>query len=114
MNDLKAKLNDNIILRFGILILIASVQAANYYFYDAISPLKRMLEDNFNFTNTDFGLFVSAYSIPNIFFLMCIWGGIILDKIGIRRTGFLFIVLMTAGAFLTAYGASDYYSNGAP
>ena len=28
-------------------------------------------------------LFVSAYSIPNIFLLMCIWGGIILDKLGI-------------------------------
>lgn len=108
------KLNDNVFLRFGVLILIASVQAANYYFYDAISPLKRLLEENFHFTNTDFGLFVSAYSIPNIFLLMCIWGGIILDKLGIRRTGFLFVILMTAGAFLTAYGASTYFSNGGP
>jgi MFS family permease len=43
---------------------------------------------------------------------MCIWGGIILDKLGIRRTGFLFVFLMTGGALLTAYGASDYYVNG--
>jgi len=112
MNASVSRLNDNIFLRFGILILIAFVQAANYYFYDAISPLKRLLEENFQFTNTDFGLFVSAYSIPNIFLLMCIWGGIILDKLGIRRTGFLFIILMTAGAFVTAYGASEYYSQG--
>lgn len=108
------KLNDNVYLRFGILILIAFVQAANYYFYDAISPLKRLLEENFQFTNTDFGLFVSAYSIPNIFLLMCIWGGIILDRLGIRRTGFLFVILMTSGAFVTAYGASPTFSNGGP
>ena len=107
-------LKDSPMLRWLMLLLIASVQAANYYFYDAISPLKRLLEENFQFTNTDFGLFVSVYSIPNIFLLMCIWGGIILDKLGIRRTGFLFVILMTIGAFITAYGASQYFSNGGP
>jgi len=112
MEQINKTLKDNTLLRWGILLLIASVQAANYYFYDAISPLKRDLEENFNFTNTDFGLFVSAYSIPNIFLLMCIWGGIILDRLGIRRTGFMFVILMVAGAFVTAYGASSYYYNG--
>ena len=105
-------LKDKAGLRWTVLFLIAFVQAANYYFYDAISPLKRDLEENFNFTNTDFGLFVSAYSIPNIFLLMCIWGGIILDRLGIRRTGFLFVILMATGAFVTAYGASGFYSHG--
>ena len=112
MSTIQKTLKDNTAFRWGILFLVAFVQAANYYFYDAISPLKRDLEENFNFTNTDFGLFVSAYSIPNIFLLMCIWGGIILDKIGIRRTGFLFIVMMAGGAMVTAYGASNTYSNG--
>jgi MFS family permease len=112
MSTLQKTLKDNTAFRWGILLLVAFVQAANYYFYDAISPLKRDLEEHFNFTNTDFGMFVSAYSIPNIFLLMCIWGGIILDKLGIRRTGFLFIFMMTGGAMLTAYGASNYYING--
>ena len=112
MNNFSKTLKDKTFLRWGILLLVAFVQAANYYFYDAISPLKRDLEEHFNFTNTDFGLFVSAYSIPNIFLLMCIWGGIILDRLGIRRTGFLFIFMMTGGALLTAYGASEYYRSG--
>ena len=112
MNDFTRTLKDNTAFRWGILLLVAFVQAANYYFYDAISPLKRDLEEHFHFTNTDFGLFVSAYSIPNIFLLMCIWGGIILDRLGIRRTGSLFVFLMTGGAIITAYGASEYYSNG--
>ncbi len=107
-------LKDKAMLRWVVLLLIAFVQAANYYFYDAISPLKRLLEEHFHFTNTDFGLFVSVYSIPNVFLLMCIWGGIILDRLGIRRTGFLFVILMTGGAFITAYGASSFYLNGGP
>lgn len=101
-------------LRWGLLFVVAFVQAANYYFYDAISPLKRLLEENFQFTSTDFGLFVSVYSIPNVFFLMAIFGGLILDRMGIRRTGFLFVALMAGGGLVTAYGASNWYSSGGP
>ncbi|MCD4736019.1 MAG: MFS transporter [Bacteroidales bacterium] len=112
MEKITRTLKDRPGLRWGLLLTVAFVQAANYYFYDAISPLKRNLEEHFQFTNTDFGLFISAYSIPNVFLLMCIWGGIILDRMGIRRTGFLFIVLMTIGSVITAYGASPAYSEG--
>ncbi|MBN3035859.1 MAG: MFS transporter [Bacteroidales bacterium] len=114
MEHIRRSLRDNPWTRWSILVLVAFVQAANYYFYDALSPLKRFLEEHFAFTNTDFGLFVSAYSIPNIFLLMCIWGGIILDRLGIRRTGFLFVLLMAAGAMVTAYGSSTFYVNGGP
>lgn len=112
MEQLKKSMKDKVAVRWGILLLIASVQAANYYFYDAISPLKRLLEDNFNFTSGDFGLFVAAYSIPNTFLLMAVLGGVILDKLGIRRTGFLFVGFMAIGGLVTAYGASEYFSNG--
>ncbi len=42
---------------------------------------------------------------------MAVFGGVILDKLGIRRTGFLFVGLMAAGGLVTAYGASQFYSN---
>ncbi|MCF8235010.1 MAG: MFS transporter [Bacteroidales bacterium] len=112
MEQFKRSLKDSAGKRWAILFLIAFVQAANYYFYDAISPLKRLLEDHFNFTSSDFGLFVAAYSIPNTFLLMAVLGGIILDKLGIRRTGFMFVGMMAIGGLLTAYGASEYFSNG--
>lgn len=114
MEQIKRSFRDKPGVRWGMLFLVAFVQAANYYFYDAISPLKRNLEESFQFTNTDFGLFVSVYSIPNIFLLMCIWGGIILDRLGIRRTGFLFVFLMAGGAVITAYGTSNIYTSGGP
>ncbi len=114
MEKLKQTLRDKPLARWGLLFTVAFVQAANYYFYDVISPLKRTLETNFGFTSTDFGLFVSFYSVPNTFFLMAVLGGIILDKLGIRKTGSLFIGLMVIGGVITAYGASRMYTEGGP
>jgi MFS family permease len=108
----KKALNENTVTRFSILFLVAFVQAANYYFYDAISPLKRTLETEFGFSSSDFGLFVAFYSVPNTFLLMAIVGGVVLDRLGIRRTGSLFVGLMTAGGLITAYGASTVYTSG--
>jgi len=42
MEQLKQSLKDSPRVRWSILLLIASVQAANYYFYDALSPLKKV------------------------------------------------------------------------
>lgn len=108
---LQESLRDSVVTRWAMLLLVGFVLAANYYFYDALSPLKSTLTKEFGFTSTDFGWFVSVYSIPNVFFLMAVLGGIILDKLGIRRTGFLFVAFMAFGALVTAYGASDIYIN---
>nr|NQU90107.1 MFS transporter [Bacteroidota bacterium] len=105
-------LRDKTWLRFSILFIVGFVQATNYYFYDALSPLKSVLEKELGFSSTDFGLFVSVYSVPNVFLLMAVLGGVILDRLGIRRTGFLFVLFMAIGSFITAYGASDYYREG--
>lgn len=99
-------------MRWGVLILVGLVLSVNYYFYDAFSTLKDLLMSEFNYSNTDYGLFISFYSIPNTFLLMAVLGGIILDRFGIRRTGFFFVFFMAFGAMLTAYGASDYYREG--
>lgn len=106
------KLADNKYLRWGILILVGFILSVNYYFYDAFSTLKELLVQEFSFSNTQYGLFVAFYSIPNTFLLMAVIGGVILDKLGIRRTGFMFIFFMAFGALLTAYGASDFYKDG--
>ena len=106
---LRLSLRDSAVTRWAMLLTVGFVLSANYYFYDALSPLKATLTSELGFTSTDFGLFVSVYSVPNVFFLMAVMGGIILDKLGIRRTGFLFVALMALGSLVTAYGASDMY-----
>ena len=94
------------------MVIVSLLMAANYYFYDVLSPLKSVLQEHLNFSSNDFGIVAGFYAFPNTFLLMAILGGIILDKMGIRPTGFLFAVLMLIGAFLTAYGASDIFRNG--
>ena len=112
MEKITDSLKDMKYLRWIILFVISIVMAANYYFYDALSPLQSLLREHLGLSNTAYGFLVSAYSIPNVFLLMAVIGGIILDKIGIRITGFAFIAFMAIGSFLTAYGASDYFNSG--
>ncbi len=112
METFKKAMNESAWVRWSVLILVGFILSVNYYFYDAFSTLKDLLKAEFDFTNTDYGLFVSFYSIPNTFLLMAVFGGMILDKFGIRRTGFGFVFFMAFGALLTAYGASAYYGAG--
>jgi len=114
MEKVRKTLHDSAFARWGVLLLVGFVLSANYYFYDAFSTLKDHLSTQFSFTNTQYGLFVSFYAIPNTFLLMAVIGGMILDRLGIRRTGFMFVFFMAFGAILTAYGASGIYSDGGP
>ncbi len=108
----RKKLNESKFARWGVLALISFAMATNYYFYDALAPLADLIRINLGFSSADYGLFISAYSVPNVFLAMAIIGGIILDRIGIRITGFSFIFLMAIGGAITAYGASDTFLSG--
>ncbi|OFY57209.1 MAG: hypothetical protein A2Y87_11375 [Bacteroidetes bacterium RBG_13_46_8] len=112
MSNITQSLRENKALRWGVLILISFVMAANYYFYDALSPLKQKMGEVLGFSSADFGFFIAAYSFPNVFLLMAVLGGMIADKFGIRITGFSFVFFMFAGACLTWYGASSYFNEG--
>ncbi len=108
----KKKLNESKTARWVVLIVASFAMATNYYFYDALAPLADLIRMNLGFSSTEYGFFISAYSIPNVFLAMAVLGGIILDRIGIRITGFSFIFLMGIGGTITAYGASDTFLSG--
>src|SRR6056297_4346347 len=108
----KTTLKDIPFMRWAVLILSSAVMFFNYYFYDALSPLKDLMQTNLGFSSSDYGAFMSAYSVPNVFLAMAVLGGIILDKLGIRITGTLFVFMMALGGVITAYGASDMYLAG--
>ena len=76
---------------------------AAYYVNDVVAPLKTMLETDLAWSSTDFGFFTGGYSFLNVFFLMLIWGGLILDRFGIRFTGKLATILMVGGTALEYY-----------
>jgi MFS family permease len=112
MNDFKRALNDSAQLRWGMMLLVSFSMATNYYFYDALSPLKFLMERELGFTSAEYGFFQAAYSFPNVFLLMAVVGGIILDRIGIRITGATFIFIQFLGALVTAYGATPWFNQG--
>ena len=112
MEKLKQSLRDNPAMRWGMMILVSLLMAANYYFYDVLSPLKGLLQQHLSISSQDYGMIVGFYAFPNTFLLMAILGGIILDKLGIRPTGFLFAVFMIIGALLTGYGTTEYFRGG--
>jgi MFS family permease len=114
MNAIQRAMNESKALRWSMMVLVSIAMFANYYFYDALSPLKEALQIRLGWSSSNYGFFMSAYSIPNVFFAMAVIGGIILDRLGIRLTGFMFIVFMVLGSALTAYGASEIFLNGGP
>jgi MFS family permease len=87
------------LLRWAVLIIISLAMMGNYYIYDSISPLADMLKAQLGFSDTAIGTLNAIYSIPNIF--MVLLGGIIIDRIGIRKAGLIFSILIMLGALIT-------------
>jgi MFS family permease len=83
-----------------------------YFLADAMSPLKPMLESQLLWDNLDYGIFTSAYGWFNVFLLMLILGGILLDKAGVRFTGILSTAVMVFGASLKFFAISHFFPEG--
>lgn len=107
-------MKEKAIIRWSTLMLISIVMFSSYYFYDVFSAIKQVLQQELGFSNADYGMMVGYYSFTNFFLAMTVIGGVILDRWGIRKTGFVFITIMTLGSFFTAYGASETFNNGGP
>ncbi len=105
------RLNDKAWARWAALLIVAFTMMAAYYVNDVMAPLKSMLEGELHWTSGEFGFFTGAYSFLNVFLLMLIWGGLILDRFGIRFTGMLSAILMVGGtaceyAAITRFGGT--------
>ena len=97
--QIKETLRDSKVARWTALGIVSFTMMTGYYINYVISPLKPLFEEFFNWTSTDFGFWNSAYGWFNVFFLMLIFGGIILDKVGIRFTGLGATITMLIGTF---------------
>lgn len=91
------KLNEIAAVRWSVLAIVSFTMLGGYIITDIMAPLKPVLERELSWTSTEYGLFSGAYSWFNVFFLMIIFGGILLDKAGIRLTGMLSCIVMLVG-----------------
>ena len=86
--------------RWIVLIFISVAQGGNYYIYDSINPLERIFIEHLGYSGTKFGWLNSSYSVAAVLTLLI--GGIIIDRIGTKKSLFMFAVLCLLGALLTA------------
>jgi predicted MFS family arabinose efflux permease len=86
--------------RWFVLGLMAALLYGNYYAYNSVVPLADALIRTFGISRAQYGLLFSYYSIPN--FIVVLIGGILVDKIGVKKAGLIFATLSTAGILLTA------------
>ncbi|NOU59367.1 MFS transporter [Marinifilum caeruleilacunae] len=100
MSAITQSLRESKTARWSALAIVSFTMLTGYYINYVISPLKPMLEQYMGWDSGDFGFWNSAYGWFNVFFLMLIFGGIILDKIGVRFTGLGAAITMIIGTGL--------------
>ncbi|MCD4725415.1 MAG: MFS transporter [Bacteroidales bacterium] len=100
-------LRDSKTARWSALAVVSFTMMTGYYINYVISPLKPKLEEYMGWTSSDFGLWNSAYGWFNVFFLMLIFAGIILDKMGVKFTGIAASLTMILGTFLQYLALSE-------
>jgi MFS family permease len=86
--------------RWMVLVSLSLAMLGNYYFYDALSPLADVLQKQLHFSDQNIGLLNSFYSIAPIATVLI--GGIIIDRIGVRKATLLFGIICLIGSIVTA------------
>lgn len=107
-------LSDNKVLRWTALLIISFTMMAAYFFTDVMSPLEPILtsaieEGGLGWTSDEYGFFSGSYGFFNVFLLLLFFGGIVLDKFGIRFTGIMSTGLMVAGALIKYWAVSNSF-----
>ena len=92
--------------RWMVLLFISLAMFGNYYIYDSISPLADVLKAQLGFSDSEIGLLNGIYSFPNI--IMVLIGGILIDRIGTRKSVFIFTVLIMLGALVATVQGNIY------
>lgn len=113
---LQRKLSDSATARWAALLLVAFTMMMGYFITDVLSPLETLLETprtagGLGWTSNDYGFFAGSYGYINVFLLMLFFGGLILDKMGIRFTGVLSCSLMVVGVLIKYYGVSHDFGS---
>jgi MFS family permease len=106
---IKTSLRESKTARWGALAVVSFTMLTGYYINYVISPLKPLLEEYFGWSSSDFGIWNSAYGWFNVFFLMLIFGGIVLDKMGVRFTGIGASLTMIVGTVLQYIAIAEVF-----
>ncbi len=114
---IQKKLSDSKSARWTALLIVSFTMMFGYFFTDVMSPLEPLLtaakEDGglgLGWSSDEYGFFSGAYGYFNVFLLLLFFGGIILDKFGIRFTGIMSTILMFGGALIKWYAVGHDFT----
>ena len=114
---IQQKLSDSKSARWTALLIVSFTMMFGYFFTDVMSPLEPLLtaakEDGglgLGWSSDEYGFFSGAYGYFNVFLLLLFFGGIILDKFGIRFTGIMSTILMFGGALIKWYAVGHDFT----
>ena len=105
------KLNDSTAMRWTALCMVAFVMLCGYVLADVMDPLKPLLEKELLWTSSEYGIFTSAYGWFNVFLRVLIFGGMILDRMGVRFTGMASSIVMVVGCAIKYAAIAGYIGN---
>jgi len=86
--------------RWVVLAVVGFACYGGYYAFDYIGPLAPLLSRQLHFSNADIGLLQAIYSLPNI--VMALACGVIIDRLGTRKSLSIFGILVVIGLIVTA------------
>ena len=114
---IQKKLSDSPAARWTALCIVSFTMMCTYFITDVMASLEVILttpvaEGGLGWTSSDYGFFSGAYGYINVFLLMLFFGGIILDKCGIRFTGTMSCSFMVVGVLLKWYALSTDFGGG--
>ncbi|HLW09205.1 MAG TPA: MFS transporter [Fermentimonas sp.] len=104
---IRKSLRDSAAARWTALFIVSFTMMCGYFLSDVMSPLAGLLESQLGWTRANYGTYTSSYGWFNVFLVMLILGGIILDKLGIRITGFGATVFMVVGTAIKYWAVSS-------
>ena len=105
--EIRKSLRESPKARWTAMVVVSLSMFGAYYFNYAVSSVKPILETAIGWNSSDFGLYTGSYALFNVFFLMLIFSGIILDKLGIRITGLGATVLMVIGTAINFWAMTS-------
>lgn len=92
--------------RWVVLAIMSLICLAAYYIYDSVTPIGTLIKSELSLSGAEYGLLFSFYSVGNVFLLLVLVGGVLVDRMGLRAAGILYGLMCCVGTALTAAGAS--------
>ncbi len=107
VEKIRQSLRDSAAARWSALFIVSFTMMCGYFLTDIMAPLAGLLEGQLGWSRAEYGTFTSSYGWFNVFLLMLIFGGIILDKLGVRLTGVGAAAVMVIGAAIKYWAISS-------